>query len=105
MNQAPQNLSAEELENQAAAELPSREVMSLLDPGLVGGGLLGGTGVDPTAAATGDQSAALPGQTPTDTTQTASNSATDTLATSQQYTPAPSPTETYQPSVSSSATS
>jgi hypothetical protein len=36
-------LSPEEIAAEEAAELPNREAMSLLDPGLVGGGLIGGT--------------------------------------------------------------
>lgn len=94
---AGDELSAEELEGQAALELPVRRAMSLLGgSALSGGGLLGGA--TPTASPT-----TLPAGSTPDATTTAAN--TTSLA-QEAGTPPPDATaQPYSPTQTSSASS
>ena len=91
--------SMEELEAESIAELPNREAMTLLDPGLVTNlGSTGLLGTDQTTGTTGgltDQSAATASGLSGPVSQSAADAAAAQSAT----------TQTYQPSVSSVAQS
>jgi len=100
-------LRSEELAEQQAADLPNREVMSLLDPNAVGGTLLS----DPTAS-TGATSptgttGATTGGTAADPTAGATQTATQGPELAGGYLPNPSDVagQTYQRSATSTAQS
>lgn len=88
--------SPEETVGEDAADLPERDAMSLLDPGLLGGIFSSGSGLpmpDSAGAPTGD-SAAPVDQTASDATQLAN-----------KYAPPADPSQPYEPTVSDTAQS
>jgi len=100
-------LRPEELAGEQVADLPNREVMSLLDPNAVGGTLLS----DPTAGTGGTSPTSTTGGTSTDPAAGATQGATQTATQGPQlaggYLPSPSEVagQTYQPSATSTAQS
>jgi len=100
-------LGPEELAEQQAADLPNREVMSLLDPNAVGGTLLS----DPTAGTGATSPTGTTGGTTGDSTADPTAGATQTAAQGPQlaggYLPNASEVagQTYQPSATSTAQS
>jgi len=87
----PNQPKPEEVENEAT-ELPNREVMTLIDPNMLGGGLLGATGA-PSPTSPGSQAPI-----------TQSSTGTSLLDRFMPKTP-PGTDQPYQPTTSSTAES
>jgi len=102
-------LDAADLAAQQASDLPTREVMSLLDPNAVGGALLG----DPTTTTTGgdaattDPTTSPAGQPLADSTSTATQTGAQGTDLAKGALPDLSTAagQTYQPNATSTATS
>lgn len=91
-------LSASEVADERAQELPNRELMTLITPSAGGSVLPGLTGADPTGAdATGGEGA-------TPTADTATTTAGATAADASHFTPPPSD-GAYSPTATSTSTS